>query len=107
MRRIGPRGSGRAKAGASSHGSASDTPAARRKLRRSTFMASPSLGPSFGPEEAGLDHLMDQRPKAIVLAADLANDRVDLGPVGPRRRSAGRVRQEPGRQGPRDLVLVA
>src|SRR5579872_4137398 len=104
MRRIGPRlAPGRAKAGASSQGSASETPAARRKRRRSILMASPSLG----PEQAALDDFMDQCPEAVILPPDLPDDRVDLRLIGRRRRPAGRIGGEPRGQGPRDLVLVA
>src|SRR6185436_14709705 len=66
------------------HGRAMETPAARRKVRRSRLIL-------FLPEQSALNDFMDQRPQSIVLPARPLQDALDLGPVRRLGRAARRI----------------
>src|SRR5262249_55420861 len=100
-----------AAAKASSQGKARDTPAIRRKRRRSCFMGSPHavftlLRHSLVLKQLALDNLVNERPKAIVLATNLANDDRNFRLVILGRRCPCRVRQQLPRQSAGQTVLV-
>src|SRR5262245_65566485 len=80
---------------ASKSGSARETPPARRKLRLENFIGLLAL------ENGTLHDLMNQRPQAIIFAANLADDRIDLGLVCRLGGTAGSIGEQLGGQGDR------
>src|SRR5262249_3093508 len=91
----------------SSTGRASETPAARRKMRRSSFMGEPFASVYLlGLEKLTLDNFVDQRPETVVLVSDLADNGFNLLLVGRFGRSAGGVDQQLLGQGAGELILV-
>src|SRR5207249_2017869 len=83
----------------SSRGSASEMPAARRKVRRVRFIGKASFlvahwgasSTSFRLKHPALHNLMDQRAESVVLLAIFFRDRLDLGFVRRFRGGAGGV----------------
>src|SRR5262245_47488029 len=104
MRRRGRSARGGAAAQASSQGKASDTPEARRKVRRERLMGGPRRR-SFALKRLALHDLVDERPQAVLPVANLADDALDGRPVV-RGGVAGGVGQELLGQGAGELVLV-
>src|SRR5262249_15667021 len=103
---------------ASSHGRASDTPAARRKWRRHGFMAKSSSGVCSNSEgerfgnlllvlgSLALDDLVNQRSHTVILVAELADDGLDFWPIRCLCALACGIGQQLYGQGAGDLVLV-
>src|SRR5947209_15635969 len=102
----------------SSRGSASETPAARRKVRRFSFMGESlkRLGFLFGVVGGGkasfrlkhpaLDNLMDQGAESVLLLANDLHDPLDLGLAHGLQGGAGGVGQQLLGQGAGELILV-
>src|SRR5436309_559058 len=115
MRRRGLAPAARARAGenASRQGKASDTPAARRNVRRGRAIGRSSVigrrasGPhSLGLECLALDDLVNESSEAVILLAEPGDDGVDLRPVGLRGWTARGVGQQFFGQGAGQLILV-
>src|SRR5205823_2850196 len=98
------------RARASSQGRASETPAARRNRRRSTFMG--NLTGCRGAvillilKQLALDDLVNERPQTVIPLADSLHDCLDFWPVGRLGSSAGGVGDQPFGQGAGELILV-
>src|SRR5262249_57745855 len=98
----------------SRRGRASETPAARRKVRRVSFMEKASglvpprggTATSFRLEHFALHNLVDQRSESVMLLASFLRDRLDLGFVRRLRSSAGGVGKQLLGQGAGEQILV-